>query len=255
MKFCTFGNTDKGKVRLENEDRFLVHEGRKVCVVADGLGGPAWGQLGQQYDHYRTDEAIYGPRYPNLIDYDRLFNFINRKMHEEGRKIREVIGIGSTLTTVPLNGRKISIGHVEDCVVFLFRDRDYIRITNDHTMAAEIKARLEPGTGGVYTRVIPHMLSPVASGSREKSKSISTPRPSRKAIASSFAATTLPRPKPRRSFSTRSGGPKSQRFYLADHRNRQRTRWSGQLHRCGHLCRQIPMESNGFEPTSSTMSL
>ena len=79
-------------------------------------------------------------------------------------------------------------------------------------MAAEIKARLEPGTGGVYTRVIPHLLSPVASGSREKSKSISTTRPSRKAIASSFAATTLPRPKPRKSFSTRSGGPKFQGF-------------------------------------------
>ncbi len=159
MKFCTFGNTDKGKVRSENEDMFLVHEERKVYAVADGLGGLPGGKEASNMTIAELEEAISGPRYPDPLDYERLFNFINRKVHAEGRKISEEIGIGSTLTALQLNGRGISIGHVGDCVVFLFRDRDYIKITTDHTMAAEMKARLEPGQEAYIPEYFSHTLT------------------------------------------------------------------------------------------------
>ncbi|MFH1487399.1 MAG: protein phosphatase 2C domain-containing protein, partial [Pseudomonadota bacterium] len=45
MQFQSFGITDKGVIRLHNEDNFLTNESEGLFLVADGMGGLSKGDL------------------------------------------------------------------------------------------------------------------------------------------------------------------------------------------------------------------
>ena len=45
LKIDCFGKTDAGRVRSNNEDAFLAEPDMGFCLVADGMGGPAAGEL------------------------------------------------------------------------------------------------------------------------------------------------------------------------------------------------------------------
>lgn len=144
MKITAYGNTDKGKIREENEDMFLVDDDHRIYAVADGLGGLPEGSLASNIAINNLQQAVNAPEFSGKIDFDKLFNDLNEKVHREGLRISEDIGIGTTLTVLAMNGKKAFIGHVGDCVAYLFRKGQLTKITEDHTMAEEMRARYKP---------------------------------------------------------------------------------------------------------------
>ncbi len=145
MKISSFALTDVGKVRFVNEDAFLLDDDLHVYAVADGLGGLPEGALASSLAVRHLQETLRNQTSNGTHDYEQVFHFINQKVFEKGRKISDETGIGTTLTVVKLNDEEMTIGHVGDSSVFLFRADNCQQLTTDHTMEQEVIDRLGPG--------------------------------------------------------------------------------------------------------------
>ena len=159
MKIISYGNTHQGKVRDNNEDMFLVDDDHRVYAVADGLGGLPEGSLASNIAIDHLQEAVSTPEFSGSFDYNKLFNTLNEKVHEQGIKISEEVGIGTTLTVLAVNGKKVSIGHVGDCGAYLLRKGELQKITTDHTMAEEMRSRYAPGSVPYIPEYFDHTLT------------------------------------------------------------------------------------------------
>jgi protein phosphatase len=159
MKITAFGLTDRGQLRERNEDTLLVNDTHQVYAVADGLGGLPEGSLASQLAINRLEKALEDPKFSENLDYPKLFNSISDAVHVEGKKVSKEIGIGTTLTVLKFDGNEFSIGHVGDSMIFLVRDRSCSQVTTDHTMAVEMRARLEPGEDTYIPEYFSHTLT------------------------------------------------------------------------------------------------
>ena len=144
MKISSFALTDIGKIRLVNEDAFLLDDDLHVYAVADGLGGLPEGALASSMAVQHLQETLVSKTSNGKPDYEQVFHFINQKVFKAGRKISSETGIGTTLTVVKLNGEEMTIGHVGDSSVFLFRADNCQQLTTDHTLEQEIIDRIGP---------------------------------------------------------------------------------------------------------------
>src|SRR5690349_7482872 len=90
--------TDIGRVRRENEDRFLFDEKALLFGVADGVGGlPGGGEAAQ----LAIDEVTLALK-PTPLDQDpdlvAVVQNANRAVATLGMKLSPAVGIGTTLT-------------------------------------------------------------------------------------------------------------------------------------------------------------
>lgn len=159
MNISSFGHSDIGKVREQNEDMYLVDDSHCVYAVADGLGGLPEGKTASNLAIQYLDEAVKNNHFSDNMDYPGLFKTINKKVYEKGLKINKDIGIGTTLTVLRFNSKDVVIGHVGDSAVLLFRRNSWIQLTTDHTMEEEMRARLTPGEDVYIPEYFSHTLT------------------------------------------------------------------------------------------------
>src|SRR5262249_12969844 len=160
-----------GKVRPNNEDHYGVvrrHRSRDVLftnlpdgflppscqeahtmVVADGMGGAAFGDLASMLA-LRTawDLTSHLYNWPFQINEREAQNVLEqldvygKRMHqallEKARAVPKMSGMGSTITGILLVGTDAFIGHVGDSRAYLLRDNSLQRLTHDHTQAQKL---------------------------------------------------------------------------------------------------------------------
>jgi len=170
MRIRTAALSDIGKVREENEDRFLLDEELQLYAVADGIGGLAGGAqaaeeaIAQLLALARTQSAS------DDWDFQPLFDTISQRVASLGKIIDATFGIGTTLTVVRLYHKRLHLAHVGDSGCYLWRDGILEKLTLDHTLENEIKARhghgvaifLNVRTRNALTRCIGQSSSPEA---------------------------------------------------------------------------------------------
>jgi serine/threonine protein phosphatase PrpC len=139
MQITSYGITDQGKVRRQNEDALLIDEAHQAYAVADGIGGLPGGAeassrivelLKDTYDHLDSSTA--------QTDLAELIIRINRIVAKEGIAAHPLTGSGSTLTIAQIIGDQLLIGHVGDSAAYHLRNDDFVKITIDHTMEQEL---------------------------------------------------------------------------------------------------------------------
>jgi protein phosphatase len=146
LSFRAYGQTDLGLMRERNEDAFLVLPKQGFFAVADGLGGLPEGGLASTLAVQCLQKWFEAPGRNGKVDLRELFNLANARVYDEGRVISSEIGIGTTLTAFRLRRGQIDIAHVGDSGLYLLRKGEPPRkLTTDHTMAEEMRARLAPG--------------------------------------------------------------------------------------------------------------
>jgi protein phosphatase len=161
------GLSHPGKVRARNEDHFLVtrvgryletvvtslpaseigertEEVGYAMVLADGMGGHASGErasrmaisglvklvLARPDWIFRLDESVSVDARQRS---KKRVRHLNALLIDQGRRDRNLRGMGTTLTAVRNMGRHLQVVHVGDSRAYLLRGNRLQRLTKDHT--------------------------------------------------------------------------------------------------------------------------
>jgi protein phosphatase len=149
--------THRGKIRENNEDRFLVkrcHNDKEgvLLAVADGMGGHAAGEEAARIAVESMED--FDPASKALdAHFIQLIEASNQRIHASTLEKPSLRGMGTTLTAVFLKDERAHWAHVGDTRLYLFRKAELNRITHDHTVPGvllkkgeitEQEARLHP---------------------------------------------------------------------------------------------------------------
>lgn len=166
-----YGATDKGQVRANNEDQFLVARLSKALqvvrtslpqpknrqssdcshlfIVADGMGGHAAGEQASALaiDSVETYvlEALKWFAHKEGDDDDKLLAEFRQALGLAHERVRheavdhpELHGMGTTLTLAYTLNDQLYVAHVGDSRCYLFRDRILYSVTQDHTLVEDM---------------------------------------------------------------------------------------------------------------------
>ena len=137
--------TDIGRVRRQNEDRFLFDETTKLFGIADGVGGlPGGAEAAQQSldDVTNAIRALAAGEEPNLT---AIVHHTNQAVLDLGRRISPAMGIGTTLTFGCVRGNDFKIAHVGDSRCYGWRNGELQQLTEDHSVENEARMRRAKG--------------------------------------------------------------------------------------------------------------
>lgn len=138
-----FGDSHVGSVRDTNEDALIVDPKWGLYAVLDGMGGASAGDVASNkardvvHEYVRARRASMQPR-PLL---EAAINAASAAVHAEAQRRRDRRGMGTTVVACLIDGRRATIAHVGDSRAYLLRDGRLHRLTNDHTIVAELVAR------------------------------------------------------------------------------------------------------------------
>ena len=140
MIIDSWGKTDVGCQRTNNEDAFLIREDMYLYVVADGVGGAAAGEVASDLFVHNCAEEFetytgWNKDYRMLIT--RCFQNANSKLREHMETHAETKGMGCTAELITFNAGNYFIGHVGDSRTYLIREGELQRLTKDHSYVQE----------------------------------------------------------------------------------------------------------------------
>lgn len=155
LKLSYYGRTDQGLVRPANEDNLLLMPESNLFVVCDGMGGHSAGEVASR-TAVGAISAAFNLESSELAD-DPLLNLeenlppqadllvkairlANRRIHNRGIIDENLSGMGTTIVGVAFSDKLVSITHVGDSRVYLFRNKALNALTSDHSWVAEVQA-------------------------------------------------------------------------------------------------------------------
>ena len=132
------GQTDVGLKRANNEDAFLVRPDLGFCLVADGMGGAAAGELASRYFaetclkvfSQATSDSVPGL----LILVKKAFQMANKSIQDHVRDEPRHKGMGCTAELMAFCDGGFVIGHVGDSRTYRFRNGELKQLTHDHSL-------------------------------------------------------------------------------------------------------------------------
>lgn len=141
LKALLYGKSDVGLKRTNNEDAFILKADLGLCVLADGMGGAAAGELASQYF---TDTALEvfskaGNRsLDNCVELvQSTYDLANQRILQHVQENPEHKGMGCTAELLVLCGERFALGHVGDSRTYLLRHRVLKQLTHDHSLVQE----------------------------------------------------------------------------------------------------------------------
>ena len=159
LPFQAYGQTDQGLMRSDNEDGLLLDTPKRVFAVADGLGGLPEGAMASEIAIEVLREWAQKRQPNDHADFGPLFRRINEEVFARGHEVSSDLGIGTTLTVAHLLGNQLSIGHIGDTALVVFKPDQWRQLTQDHTMAQEMISQLAPGEEAYIPDYFNHTLT------------------------------------------------------------------------------------------------
>ncbi|MGI6550340.1 MAG: Stp1/IreP family PP2C-type Ser/Thr phosphatase [Syntrophomonadales bacterium] len=137
MKAAVLSNI--GKVRRQNQDRFLVDQNRGLFVVCDGMGGHKAGEVAAQM----AIDIIHGDL--DELDNQHPLTFLttsikkaNQSILLRGRQLEECSDMGTTITAAIVRNMMLYTAHIGDSSLFVIHPEGVEKVTQDHTLAEEM---------------------------------------------------------------------------------------------------------------------
>jgi PPM family protein phosphatase len=146
------GKTDPGCVRPNNEDSLAIDEELGLLVVADGMGGHNAGEVASALATSTIKEfarkMLAGDKQmvpeggdPSLSVRARQLEYFvktaNTMIFEKGRAFPKDHGMGTTVVAVLADGKSLTVAHVGDSRLYLYRHGDFSPLTEDHSLVGD----------------------------------------------------------------------------------------------------------------------
>lgn len=154
--FESYGVSDVGCVRSENQDRILIDHGAGLFMVADGMGGHRHGEIAAEIAvsslryYVETSRESFDATWPYGYDFDlsvdanRLATGIqlaNQQVWNHAQATPECAGMGTTIAAILLGDEKTVVGNVGDSRVYLYRHSELKQLSYDDTYVNAMAAR------------------------------------------------------------------------------------------------------------------
>ena len=135
------GKTDVGLIRGNNEDAFVVNDRASYCLVADGMGGAAAGEMASQIFAQTADEVFSGcmpGSEQEAIDrVQETFRNANDRILAHAVEYPEHQGMGCTAEVLVFTGSGFVVGHMGDSRTYRFRQGILKQLTKDHSLVQD----------------------------------------------------------------------------------------------------------------------
>jgi PPM family protein phosphatase len=135
-----FGMTDRGLRRSNNEDSFLIKPELGFCLVADGMGGAAAGELASQIFSDTALEVFStaSSRDPNPADpIQRAFELANSRILQHTEEVPEHKGMGCTAELMAFTADQFILGHMGDSRTYRFKNGLLKQLSQDHSLVQD----------------------------------------------------------------------------------------------------------------------
>lgn len=133
-----FGLTDKGKIRNNNEDFLLIDEDKSLYLLADGMGGHKGGEVASRTACKLFDEFFKVDVKNIEAHLIEVFKKVNENIFKDGGKKEELKGMGTTFIACYIRENFAHICHVGDVRIYLFRNDNLTRLTEDHSLVYQL---------------------------------------------------------------------------------------------------------------------
>ncbi|MEZ4293846.1 MAG: protein phosphatase 2C domain-containing protein [Polyangiaceae bacterium] len=146
--FEVAGVTHAGRVRSRNEDAYGIFPELGLCVVADGLGGRAGGEVASsttvgRAHRFLSEAAGKRARGAGESAFDpgelgamlgSAVQHANAVVHAAGEADPRLTGMATTFVGLLVAGSRAAIAHVGDSRAYRIREGKIERLTSDHSM-------------------------------------------------------------------------------------------------------------------------
>ena len=145
-----WGKTDIGLVRKENQDAYATREdvsGHAVCVVCDGMGGPAGGRQASAIAVETYLRELEGLLAENMKPVDiqkasaRAIALANQAIREEAARDERYAYMGTTLVSAVSCAEGAVVSNVGDSRAYYFFQNQLVRVTRDHSLVQNMVDR------------------------------------------------------------------------------------------------------------------
>lgn len=131
------GASDRGRIRLNNEDRFHIDAGRGIYFVVDGVGGHAAGEVAADIACdviVRRLERTSGTIEQRVRE---AITLANNEIFRQASSSAAYAGMTCVVTVAVVDGHRLTIGHVGDTRLYLVSPRGISKVTHDHSPVGE----------------------------------------------------------------------------------------------------------------------
>lgn len=154
--------TDRGKVRMANEDAagiFYNQANQLLAIVADGMGGHQAGEVASQLavsiakEQWEEQNEIHTPAATEEW-INSLMDKINRDIYDHASEKAEYDGMGTTAVITICLPEFVTIAHVGDSRCYIYGDDELKQVTEDHSLVNELirSGQISKGDAEVHPR-------------------------------------------------------------------------------------------------------
>ena len=148
----TWGLTDPGCVRAQNQDSYQIEEldrNTKLCVVCDGMGGAKSGNIASTLaiDVFVQEVKRSWNASMTRTNLDQMLRgavkLANFTVYDQAMQFEDFTGMGTTLAAVLVSGKQVSVVNVGDSRVYAITPSGISQISKDHSLVQMMVERGE----------------------------------------------------------------------------------------------------------------
>ena len=155
----SFGLSDAGCVRSNNEDYYVLAPEAGLYVVADGMGGAQAGEHASKLAAETVVETVLAAKSATPETLLNAFEEANRRVLQAASNDSNLEGMGTTLVAALEGKNELLIASVGDSRAYIYENDELLIITEDQTWVHEVGRRLGLDEAALKSHPMRHVLT------------------------------------------------------------------------------------------------